>query len=134
MSRYRVKIGEKVVDVELLSKKGGRLSFRCGGSDYHIELQSLLKDGGESADPKGGAPAARKGDRGEIEIKAPLPGLITKILVKPGKTVKAGEHLLSIEAMKMENNISAPAGGKVKKVHIKAGQEVQNNQLLITLG
>jgi biotin carboxyl carrier protein len=64
-------------------------------------------------------------------IKAPMPGLIIDLKVKAGDTVKAGDALLILEAMKMENIIKSPGGGTVKTVHVKKGDSVEKNQVLI---
>lgn len=67
------------------------------------------------------------------EIKAPMPGLVLKILVKAKSEVKKGDNLLVLEAMKMENIIKAPSDFIVKKVNIKAGDKVQKNQVMLVL-
>jgi biotin carboxyl carrier protein len=65
------------------------------------------------------------------EIKAPMPGLILDIKVAEGDLVKAGEPLLILEAMKMENIIKAPSEGTVKAIKVKKGASVEKNQILI---
>lgn len=64
-------------------------------------------------------------------IKAPMPGLIIDLKVKDGETVKAGDPLLILEAMKMENIIKSPGEGTVKSVKIRKGDSVEKNQVLI---
>lgn len=64
-------------------------------------------------------------------IKAPMPGLIIELRVKPGDKVKTGDPLLVLEAMKMENIIKAPGEGLVKEVKVKKGDIVEKGQLLI---
>lgn len=65
------------------------------------------------------------------EVKAPMPGLVLDVLVSPGKTVVAGEKILILEAMKMENAIKSPADGTVASVHVTKGQAVDKNFVLI---
>ncbi len=67
---------------------------------------------------------------GDGRVKAPIPGLITRILVEPGASVQAGQPLLVLEAMKMENEIRAPFDGVIKTVGVAIGQTVVSNQLL----
>lgn len=64
-------------------------------------------------------------------IKAPMPGLIINMKVQVGDTVKAGDPLLILEAMKMENMLKSPGDGVVKSVKVKKGDTVEKNQVLI---
>lgn len=64
-------------------------------------------------------------------IKAPMPGLIIDLKVKRGDLVKAGDVLLILEAMKMENILKAAGEGEVKTVNVKKGDSVEKNQVLI---
>ena len=64
-------------------------------------------------------------------IKAPMPGLIIDMKVKVGDTVKAGDSLLILEAMKMENMLKSPGDGVVKTVKVKKGDTVEKSQVLI---
>jgi biotin carboxyl carrier protein len=68
------------------------------------------------------------------DIKAPMPGLVLNVMVSPGQQIKAGDAILILEAMKMENVLKASADGEVKKVIVKTGDKVEKNQLMITLG
>ena len=65
------------------------------------------------------------------KIKAPMPGLILEINVKPGQDVMEDDALLILEAMKMENVITSPREGTIKSVHINQGETVDKNALLI---
>ena len=67
-------------------------------------------------------------------IKAPMPGLILKILVKPGDVVSVGQKVMSMEAMKMENDINTTVAGTVKSIQVKEGDNVKDHQTLITIG
>ena len=80
-----------------------------------------------SAAPKAAGPA------GATAVKAPMPGNIIKVNVKPGDSVKKGDVLCVLEAMKMENDIMAPADGTVATVDASAGQSVQTDAVLVTL-
>ena len=61
---------------------------------------------------------------GDGRIKAPIPGLITRVLVSPGEPVEIGQPLMVLEAMKMENEIRAPRSGRVTQINVAAGQSV----------
>lgn len=67
-------------------------------------------------------------------VTAPMPGVINSVKVKEGDDVKAGDVLLILEAMKMENEIPAPAAGKVKKVYVSAGQSVNAGDTMVSIG
>ena len=68
----------------------------------------------------------------KISIKAPMPGLLLKLKKNIGDHVKAGEPLLILEAMKMENEIRSPANGIVKEIFFKEGQSVEKNSIILT--
>ena len=65
------------------------------------------------------------------DIKAPMPGMVLKILVKEGDEVKKGDALLVLEAMKMENILKSPTDGTIKKIAAIVGVAVEKNQLLV---
>ena len=75
----------------------------------------------------------RRPVRGDGRIKAPIPGLITRILVNKGQVVKANQVLFVLEAMKMENEIRAPFDGVVRSLPVTAGQTVAQNDVLVEL-
>jgi len=67
----------------------------------------------------------------DTHIAAPMPGLVTTIAVAPGQAVKAGDLLLTLEAMKMETAITAPRNGAIGELIVKAGQAVDAKDLLV---
>jgi biotin carboxyl carrier protein len=81
------------------------------------------------------APAAPKaaGKAGAVAVKAPMPGNVIKVNVKPGDAVKKGDVLVVLEAMKMENDICAPADGTVASVEAAKGSTVETDAVLVTL-
>ena len=64
-------------------------------------------------------------------LKAPMPGLILKLMVKVGDQIKKGEALIILEAMKMENILSSPVDGTIKGIKVKPQQTVEKNNVLI---
>ena len=87
-----------------------------------------------AAAPKA-APAAPKasGAAGAVSVKAPMPGNIMKVNCKVGASVKKGDVLIVLEAMKMENDICAPQDGVVASVEVAQGASVETDALLVTL-
>ena len=81
------------------------------------------------------APAAPKasGAAGAVSVKAPMPGNIMKVNCKVGASVKKGDVLVVLEAMKMENDICAPQDGVVASVEVAQGASVETDALLVTL-
>jgi biotin carboxyl carrier protein len=67
------------------------------------------------------------------ELKAPMPGLVVKVLCQPGDAVGKGQPLLVLHAMKMENELSLPHDGTVKSIGVQAGQTVEQGQVLVML-
>lgn len=78
----------------------------------------------------GSGPVAQKG---QVRITAPMPGRVVRVLVAAGDRVEAGQSLVVVEAMKMENEISAPRAGRVGEVGVAAGQSVESGRLLLTI-
>ena len=70
----------------------------------------------------------------EGRIKAPIPGLITRVFVRPGEQVQPGQPLMILEAMKMENEIRAPKAGVVRQLNVEPGVSVALNALLAEVG
>ncbi len=68
------------------------------------------------------------------DITAPLPGIIVDLKVKVGDTVREGDELAVLEAMKMENSIQSPSSGTVRSVNVLTGDTVSEGTVIITLG
>jgi biotin carboxyl carrier protein len=79
------------------------------------------------------AEGARRDDAGPIEVKATLPGLIVAVAVAAGDEVEEGMPLLTIEAMKMQNEVRAPRAGRVIEVVVGPGQTVATGAALLRL-
>lgn len=95
-------------------------TFDVGVEDERARAIRLLADAGG-------------GDTGPREIRAPMPGLIVRVLVARGERVAAGDGVVVIEAMKMENELRAGDAGIVDEVAVRAGDVVDREQVLVTL-
>lgn len=71
--------------------------------------------------------------QGEMAVRAPIPGLIVKVLVEAGEMITEGQPLVILEAMKMENELRSPRAGEVKVVEAVAGHRVEQNAVLMIL-
>lgn len=100
--------------------------FNINGKQVNVQLKSELDTLLENLGMDNGTEATVK------EIYSPMPGLIRAINVEKGDTVAAGENLLTLEAMKMENSIKSPVAGVVASIEVKPDQSVEKNQLLIS--
>ena len=83
-----------------------------------------------AAAPKAAAPA---GAVGAVTVKAPMPGNILDVKVAAGASVKAGDVLVILEAMKMENEIVAPQDGTVASVNVNKGDTVNSGDVLVSM-
>lgn len=79
-------------------------------------------------------PAAKPVAAGEGDVTAPMPGTILDVKVNVGDAVTAGQTVLILEAMKMENEIAAPAAGTVKAIHVSKGAAVNPGDVLVSIG
>lgn len=85
------------------------------------------------AAPATAAAPAPAGAAGAVTVSAPMPGNILDVRVQPGASVKAGDTLMILEAMKMENEISAPQDGTVASVNVRKGDTVASGDVLCTM-
>ncbi len=83
----------------------------------------------EVHDPLGGA---ETGPAGGSEIRSPMPGKVTQVLVKPGDRVRKGQALAVLEAMKMEHTLSSPGDHAIKAVPYKAGDQVNEGVVIVS--
>lgn len=73
------------------------------------------------------------GPRGPKPVRAPMPGLVVRLLVEPGQRVEAGQGVAIVEAMKMENELRAPRAGTVAAVNVAEGQSVDAHAVLVVI-
>ena len=108
------------------------------GTVYEVELEEIT--GGAAAAPAAAAapvatPAApASAPAGGEQITSPMPGNIRSVNVSAGDTVKKGQVLMILEAMKMENEIMSPCDGKVVSVSVAKGAAVESGTLLCVIG
>ena len=111
------------------------------GTDYEITLEEVT--GAEATKPAApapqaapapaAAPKAAAGAAGAVTVKAPMPGNILDVKVKAGASVKAGDVLVILEAMKMENEIVAPQDGTVASINVNKGDTVNSGDVLVSM-
>lgn len=91
-------------------------------------VQAVVFDPRESGTLRKGAGAA-----GRVEVRSPMPGKVVRVLVEDGDTVEAGQGLVVVEAMKMQNEMKAPKPGKVVALPARTGASVTAGEVLVTL-
>ncbi len=106
------------------------LEPRAGG--YRVLLRGRVLDVG-LVEAARGAGTARGAAGGPARVQAPMPGKLVRVLVRAGQDVGAGQGLVVMEAMKMENEIRAPRAGRVKEAPVQEGQAVETGALLVLL-
>ncbi|MBQ6431727.1 MAG: biotin/lipoyl-binding protein [Oscillospiraceae bacterium] len=129
--KYRVTLNGKTYEVEVEAGKAMLLD------EYEAYAPAPAAPAAPAAAPAAvpapaAAPAAVSLAAGE-PVPAPMPGVILKLLVKQGDSVKAGDTLAILEAMKMENEIAAPKAGTVAQVVCKVGDKVDTGAALVVL-
>jgi acetyl/propionyl-CoA carboxylase alpha subunit len=128
-------VGEHAYSVILHGQSVRVVALGNGGS-YDVLLGSKLLDAVVESERdvlvrKYARPSGRELHR--REIRAPMPALVIRIEVNVGDNVSAGQGLLVLEAMKMENEMKAPQEGKVKEIHARQGQRVEKGEMLLVL-
>lgn len=128
----KIKIKSREYDVELQEDKdkvivkidGKEYVFANNGEKSQIEKEDNLNETRSKILAK---------NNNIKEVKAPLSGTISEIFIKPGDEIKITQKLLTLSAMKMENEILAESNGKIKEILITKDQKVKENEILIIL-
>ena len=116
----RVRIEGRVFDVMV----GSETPTRLVGAGYRASV-TVKSERERSSRTRGGSAADSK------ELRAPMPGLIVKVLVSVGDSVEPGAPLVVMEAMKMENELRAAGAGVVAAIEVREGQNVESAALLV---
>ncbi len=145
MKKYVLSIGEKDYSASVLEIKNNSAKISVEGNIYNVSIKEFGINGIKPVEKvtKAGMepiavsssvnPAGTKTPISGDGIKAPMPGIVLSIKVKEGERIKAGEHVLTLEAMKMENEIKAPYDGIVGKIHVGENDSVSEEDLLVEL-
>lgn len=115
------------VSITAINRREKTVTMVVNGTKYHAALKDRLDDllhsmGMDKA-------AAQK----ISEVKAPMPGLVLRVMAEAGQPIKKGEPLIVLEAMKMENVLKSSADAVVKKVSVIKGDKVEKNQVLLVM-
>ena len=134
MKEFKFTINGKQYQAAVNELEDNKAEVTVNGKSYKVEIEkeeapaaAIRRPAAAAAAPKAAQPA------GLVTVKSPLPGSIMKVLVKAGQAVKKGDILLTMESMKMENNIMADADGTVKNVFVEPGKNVMQDDKLVEI-
>jgi|WetSurMetagenome_2_1015567.scaffolds.fasta_scaffold430074_2 biotin carboxyl carrier protein len=121
--KLKIKIKNKEYEIDILEKDGNNLSVKVGDKNFVFGMSKSAKE-------------QRSKTENSVfskEIKSSLSGIISNVFVKEGEMVDAGEKVLTLSAMKMENEIVSESKGRIKKILVKEGDKVKEGETLIVL-
>ena len=140
--RYLVLLDGRALEVDAREVEAHRLSLLVDGRAHDVALERRpggyrVAVGGsviEVALREGPAmPGPASAANGPARVQAPMPGKLVRVMVAAGQAVTAGQGLVVMEAMKMENEIRSPRAGRVKEAPVREGQAVETGALLVLL-
>lgn len=126
--RMHLLINGKGYKVELLRSEGKEMVLQVNGARFEVQLRSEL----DLMLSKMGINITT--EQKINELKAPMPGLVLRVMVQPGQEVQKGEPLLVLESMKMENVLKSPGQGVVDKILATVGKTVEKGAVLLHFG
>ena len=143
MSQYNLKINGKEYSVCVDSVKGDHAEVTVNGTKYEVEIsrpkaeieiptRPVQSDSEDSAPIR--RPSRRKVGSAGMTVESPLDGNIISVNVKVGDTIRSGQAVAILEAMKMENEIQAEYDGTVTAVNVAKGDHVSVGESIITIG
>lgn len=145
MKKYKFTIHGNEYDVHIKSVEDNIIELEVNGSAYEVEVDKSIQPAktpklvrSRVINPTEAKPEEGTGVKTPVapagKINSPLPGTVINIMVREGDTVKVGQKLMILEAMKMENNIESDKDGKVVSIPIRPGQSVMEGDTLIEIG
>jgi biotin carboxyl carrier protein len=145
MNKYKFTINGNQYEVDIVNIEENTAEVLVNGTNFKVEVDKAIQ---QSKTPKlirsvavpstDSVPVLAKtsspfSKKGGGKITSPLPGNILNILVKVGDRIEIGQKLITLEAMKMENNINSDKEGKVSSIKVKEGQSVMEGDVLIII-
>jgi biotin carboxyl carrier protein len=139
---WKCKLDGRELPLDVISAQNGTLSILLGGKSYEVKQEitgtetnivvgqerfsAVVRDPRSLRSRRSGGAA----EQGIKKITAPMPGKIVRLLAKEGSSVQAGQSVIVIEAMKMQNELKAPKNGILKKINVSEGAAVEAGQAL----
>ncbi|MGH2374651.1 MAG: biotin/lipoyl-containing protein [bacterium] len=132
-----VRIGDAVVTLTVAPRGTGTYAVTCNGrptlAHYARDGRThyLHVDGETYAFERGPADKRQKAVTAGHDVHAPMPGVVTRVFVREGQAVAAGDPLYVVEAMKIETVIRAPTAGRVERIHATPGAQIEGGAIVI---
>ena len=133
MKEFKFTIDGKPYNAAVNELEDNFAEVTINGKTYKVELEKEEAPAAAAVRRPAAAAATAAAPAGLMTVQSPLPGSIVKVLVKAGQAVKKGDVLLTMESMKMENNVTAEADGTVKAVYVEPGKTVMQDDKLLDL-
>lgn len=144
MKQYKFRINGNEYNVDINSVEGNVASVTVNGTSYQVELenapaapaQEVMTKNATAAQtvPQTVAAAPKAAAATGKPVTSPLPGVIIAVKVNIGDSVKAGQEVAILEAMKMENSIEAVQDGTVTAIHVNKGDSILEGAPVVTIG
>jgi len=141
MTEYHFEINGSTYRVKIKETRGGQAIVEVNGAEYRVDIKTAASPPPQPASTAAPLPIVPKvvSARPEVAmedgiVRAPLPGVIRKLMRKPGDAVEADESVLVLEAMKMENEIKAPVAGTIVEFFVVEGDSVNTGDHLFRIG
>ncbi len=145
MKKYKFTIHGNEYEVNIMNVEDNVIELEVNGSNYKVEVDKSIQPvktprlvRSRAVPATDSTPSTGTGSKVPSSpsglIKSPLPGTVISIHVKEGDSVKVGQKLMVLEAMKMENNIDSDMDGKVISISVRPGQSVMEGDVLIEIG
>ena len=147
MKQYRITIDGCIYEVQIDDPSARPVTARLSGVAFSVDVETVrptAQTGSARAGTSAGSVVPSMSATSEVEpekgatltgrqsLAAPIPGIVSSVVVKTGQTVKPGDELLTIEAMKMFNVIRSPWAGTASSVHVTLGKRVSQGEPLVT--
>lgn len=146
MKKFKFTINGNQYETEILNIEDNIAEIEVNGTVFNVEIDKTIKTTktpklvrqavvpSTDIHPSVAKTASPSAPKGTGSIKSPLPGIILEMFVKEGDMVKMGQKLLTIEAMKMENNLEADKAGKVIQILKGKGDSIMEGDILLIIG
>lgn len=138
MKTYKFKVNENGYTVNIKSQEDNIINLEVNGTNYEVVMKEDIKKTKtptlvRAASKRPAEPLKVNPKSSKTRIVAPIPGVVLSIDVKVGDTLKVGDRMLVLEAMKMENNIVCEKAGTITAINITTGQQVLQDEVMIEL-